>query len=109
MSEVWGCLRKRGYKAPGFRTPGVLRFVRHPLYVGWLLVLWSAPRMTAAHLGFAIATTAYILVAIQFEERDLARMHGEYAEYRKHVPMLVPTGASIPEKSAAVRQSVNEV
>src|SRR6266481_4588413 len=109
MSQVWAYLRKRAYKAPGFRTPGMYRFVRHPLYVGWLLVFWSAPRMTAAHLVFAIATTAYILVAIQFEERDLAQMHGEYAEYRKRVPMLVPTGASIPEKSSAVRQSVNEV
>ncbi len=103
MSQVWAYLRKRAYKAPGFRTPGVYRFVRHPLYVGWLLVFWSAPRMTAAHLVFAIATTAYILVAIQFEERDLAQMHGEYAEYRKRVPMLVPTGATIPEKSAVVR------
>jgi len=109
MSQVWAYFGKRAYKAPGFRTPGVYRFVRHPLYVGWLLVFWSAPRMTAAHLVFAIATTAYILVAIQFEERDLARMHGEYAEYRKRVPMLVPTGASIPEKSAVVRQSANEV
>jgi len=66
-------LRKRAYKAPGFRTPGGVPLVRHPLYVGWLLVFWSAPRMTAAHLVFAIATTAYILVAIQFEERDLAQ------------------------------------
>jgi len=64
MSQVWAYLRKRAYKAPGFRTPGVYRFVRHPLYVGWLLVFWSAPRMTAAHLVFAIATTAYILVAM---------------------------------------------
>ena len=108
MSQVWAYLRKRAYKAPGFRTPGMYRFVRHPLYVGWLLVFWSAPKMTAAHLVFAIATTAYILVAIQFEERDLARMHGEYAEYRKHVPMLVPTGASIPEKSAVARQNSAE-
>ena len=105
LSQVWAYLQKRAYKAPGFRTPGVYRFVRHPLYVGWLLVFWSAPKMTAAHLVFAIATTAYILVAIQFEERDLARIHGEYAEYRKRVPMLVPTGASIPEKSMAVRRN----
>ena len=105
MSQVWAYLRKRAYKPPGFRTPGVYRFVRHPLYVGWLLVFWSAPKMTAAHLAFAIATTAYILVAIQFEERDLAQMHGEYAEYRKRVPMLVPTGASIPENSAGMRQN----
>ena len=103
LSQVWTYLRKRAYKAPGFRTPGVYRFVRHPLYVGWLLVFWSAPKMTAAHLVFAILTTAYILVAIQFEERDLARMHGEYAEYRRRVPMIVPTGATIPAKSAVVR------
>jgi methanethiol S-methyltransferase len=105
LSQVWAYLRKRAYKAPGFRTPGVYRFVRHPLYVGWLLVFWSAPKMTAAHLVFAIATTAYILVAIQFEELDLERMHGEYAEYRKRVPMIVPTGATIPAKSALARQS----
>jgi methanethiol S-methyltransferase len=104
LSQVWAYLRKRAYKAPGFRTPGVYRFVRHPLYVGWLLVFWSAPKMTAAHLVFAIATTAYILVAIQFEERDLARMHGEYAEYRRRVPMIVPTGATMPAKSTVVRQ-----
>jgi protein-S-isoprenylcysteine O-methyltransferase Ste14 len=96
LSQVWAYLRKRAYKAPGFRTPGLYRYVRHPLYVGWLLVFWSAPTMTAAHLVFAIATTVYILVAIQFEERDLARMHGQYSEYRRRVPMLVPTGASVP-------------
>jgi len=56
------------------------------------MVFWSAPVMTVAHLVFAVMTTAYILIAIQFEERDLVRMHGEYAEYRKQVPMLIPIG-----------------
>jgi len=94
LRQAWLYLRGRPYTSPGFRTPGPYRYVRHPLYVGWLLVFWSAPVMTSAHLVFAIATTAYILVAIQFEERDLLRSHGEYAEYRRRVPMLVPTGFS---------------
>jgi methanethiol S-methyltransferase len=109
LSQVWAYLRKRAYKAPGFRTPGVYRFVRHPLYVGWLLVFWSAPKMTAAHLVFALATTAYILVAIQFEERDLVHMHGEYAEYRRRVPMLVPGGIAKQGTGAGVRQPAREV
>ena len=75
-----------------FTTPGPYRLVRHPLYVGWLFAFWMTPVMTSAHLLFSIATTAYILLAIQFEERDLVREHGEtYEEYRKSVPMLVPS------------------
>ena len=94
LRQVWVYFSGRAYTPISFRTPGPYRYVRHPLYVGWLLVFWSAPVMTSAHLVFAIATTAYILMAIQFEERDLIKLHGEYAEYRRRVPMILPLGAS---------------
>jgi methanethiol S-methyltransferase len=105
LRQVWLHLLGRTYTEIGFRTPGPYRFVRHPLYVGWLLVFWSAPMMTSAHLVFAIATTAYILVAIQLEERDLVRLHGEYAEYRLRVPMILPVGSRKRSESAAARRA----
>jgi methanethiol S-methyltransferase len=108
LRQVWLRLLGRPYTEIGFRTPGLYRYVRHPLYVGWLMVFWSAPLMTSAHLVFAIATTAYILLAIQFEERDLARFHQEYAEYRRRVPMLVPMGSSKRRKSAQVPGTITQ-
>ena len=91
MRQVWLYLRGLPYTTLRFGTPGPYRLVRHPLYVGWLFAFWSTPTMTLAHLLFSIATTGYILIAIQFEERDLAREHGDaYAAYRQSVPMLVP-------------------
>ncbi|HZR79602.1 MAG TPA: isoprenylcysteine carboxylmethyltransferase family protein [Candidatus Binatia bacterium] len=91
LRQVWLHLRGVPYRPLGFVTPGPYRYVRHPLYVGWLLAFWATPTMTAAHLLFAIATTSYILIAIRFEERDLVEFHGErYAQYRSSVPMLVP-------------------
>lgn len=91
LRQVWFYLRGRPYTALQFGTPGPYRLVRHPLYVGWLFAFWSTPTMTFAHLLFSIATTGYILIAIQFEERDLAREHGEsYEAYRRSVPMLIP-------------------
>ncbi len=91
LRQVWLYLRNRAYTHLNFVTPGPYRIVRHPLYVGWLLAFWGTPDMTATHLLFAVVTTAYILVAIRFEERDLVTHHGRtHAAYREQVPMLVP-------------------
>lgn len=91
LKQVWRYFRGRPYEEPRFHTPSLYRLVRHPLYVGWLIVFWAAPTMTAAHLLFALVTTAYILVAIRLEERDLVHFHGDaYRDYRARVPMLMP-------------------
>jgi protein-S-isoprenylcysteine O-methyltransferase Ste14 len=91
LRQVWLPLVGRPYTPVSFRTPLPYRYVRHPLYFGFLLAFWSTPTMTLAHLVFAVATTGYIVLAIQFEERDLVAEHGaSYERYRRSVPMLVP-------------------
>jgi len=90
LRQVWMNLRDKPYTELTFVTPFVYSFVRHPLYLGWMFAFWATPTMTVAHLVFAIATTAYIFIAIQLEERDLIDKHPEYAEYRKMVPMIFP-------------------
>ena len=77
LRQVYFYLRGREYKALRFVTPGPYKYVRHPLYVGWLFAFWSTPTMTLTHLLFAATTTAYILVAVQLEERDLMQIHGD--------------------------------
>lgn len=91
LRQVWFAFRGRPYERVRFATPAPYRMVRHPLYLGFLIAFWATPTMTLAHLFFAVMTTAYIVIAIQFEERDLLREHGgPYNEYRRRVPMLVP-------------------
>ena len=91
LRQVWHHWRGRPCAPLEFRTPGLYRHVRHPIYLSWLCIFWATPRMTAAHLVFAAATTAYILVAVRFEEGDLIRSYGDaYRRYRERVPMLLP-------------------
>jgi protein-S-isoprenylcysteine O-methyltransferase Ste14 len=91
LKQVWRRLTGAAYQPPQFYTPSLYRIVRHPLYIGWLTIFWAAPTMTLAHLVFALATTAYILIAIQLEERDLVDAFGErYVSYRRDTPMLIP-------------------
>lgn len=90
LRQVWLRFRNKAYTPVGFTTPGPYRLVRHPMYIGWFLAFWATPTMTVTHLVFAVATTAYILIAIQLEERDLARELPQYRAYKQRVPMLVP-------------------
>ncbi len=90
LRQVWLELLGKPYRPLTFGTPVLYRYVRHPIYVGWFLIFWATPTMTVTHLVFALATSAYMLIAIQLEERDLIDAHPEYEEYRRSVPMLVP-------------------
>jgi protein-S-isoprenylcysteine O-methyltransferase Ste14 len=110
LRQTWLYLRGQPYTPIAFRTPGLYRWVRHPLYVGWLLAFWATPTMSAAHLVFALATTGYILAAIQLEERDLIAVHGdEYRRYRRRVPMLIPWPARKSREAVATARPAVDV
>jgi protein-S-isoprenylcysteine O-methyltransferase Ste14 len=105
LRQSWFALRGEPYRRLQFVQPGPYRMVRHPLYLGFLIAFWSTPTMSAAHLVFAIMTTAYILVAIQLEERDLVAEHGAaYESYRRRVPMLLP-GAARRSSAASIEEA----
>jgi len=91
LRQVYLNLRNEKYSHLKFRILGPYRLVRHPLMLGFVIAFWATPRMTIGHLFFAAATTLYILIALQLEERDLVTHHGEeYKEYKKQVPMILP-------------------
>jgi methanethiol S-methyltransferase len=91
LHQVTNNITGRQMPAPRFRTPLYYQFVRHPLYLGFIIAFWATPAMTVGHLLFAAVTTAYIVVGILLEERDLIDVFGDdYRRYRERVSMLVP-------------------
>jgi protein-S-isoprenylcysteine O-methyltransferase Ste14 len=102
LTQVLAYFSQTTHEPPAFRTPFLYKAVRHPLYMGFIIAFWSTPHMLLGHLFFAFMCTAYMLVAIQFEERDMIKFHGErYVEYRRSVSMIVP----MPPRSHAEPRS----
>jgi len=91
LAQVWAQFREKAAPLLAFKTPWLYGLVRHPIMLGFVIAFWAAPTMSLGHLVFAVATTGYILVALQFEEHDLVERFGEtYRDYRRAVPMLIP-------------------
>jgi len=91
LHQVTNHLVGKEASPPRFKTPLLYKFVRHPIYLGFIIAFWAAPTMTMGHLLFAAVTTAYIVVGASLEERDLIEVFGdEYRRYRGRVSMLVP-------------------
>jgi methanethiol S-methyltransferase len=106
LKQIWTYFAQKEYKEATFRTPGLYKIVRHPLYLGFVIAFWSAPEIPLGHLIFSIAYTVYILLGIYFEERDLIKAHGQaYRSYRERVPMLLPFCKSKPELAAVAPRS----
>lgn len=91
LRQVFLFLRGKEYTHSPFATPLLYRLMRHPLLAGWMIAFWATPKMTHGHLLFAVGTTVYMFIAIQYEERDLLRALGEdYRRYRQKTPMIFP-------------------
>lgn len=91
LKQAWAAFKRRSLQHPSFKTPLLYKWVRHPLYVGWICIFWGTPHMTVGHLLFAAGMTGYIFIAIRYEERDLVSFHGDaYERYRQEVPTLLP-------------------
>src|SRR5262245_52535983 len=106
LRQVFLAARRTDLSSPHFRTPWFYKWVRHPLYLGFIIAFWATPTMTAGHLVFALGMLGYILVGIQLEERDLVREHGNrYLVYRQQVRGLVPIPRRLPDASDAQLQT----
>lgn len=91
LAQVFRYFQGKEFKWAAFRTPLLYGFVRHPIMLGFIIAFWATPKMSVGHLLFAFATTVYILIALQFEEKDLVEIHGEeYEAYQRRVSMIVP-------------------
>ena len=99
LRQVWAYRRQREIPPSDFRAPLFYRIVRHPIYLGFLIAFFAAPTMSQGRLFFALATTAYVLIAIQLEERDLMTVFGDrYRDYRSRVGMLLPVPPLRPRR-----------
>jgi methanethiol S-methyltransferase len=109
LRQVWLRFRDRPYRPLPFQIHSLYRFVRHPLLLGFFVAFWAIPTMTVGHLLFAVATSGYMLVAIQFEERDLVAFHGEaYERYREQTGMLVPRPGRQADPALVSRDRVRQ-
>ena len=91
LQQAWLYMRGREAAPPTFRTPFFYKWVRHPLYLGFFIAFWATPEMTAGHLLLAAGVSVFMLIAIQYEERDLVGYFGKaYEDYRERVGMLTP-------------------
>jgi methanethiol S-methyltransferase len=105
LKQVTEHLRQVETSTMEFQTPGLYRYLRHPIMLGFFIAFWATPTMTVGHLIFAIATTGYILLALQLEERDLlARFGRRYEEYRERVPMFIPRPGGKASRRGAQQQ-----
>ncbi|MEM6710540.1 MAG: isoprenylcysteine carboxylmethyltransferase family protein [Pseudomonadota bacterium] len=100
LRQAWINLRGNAYTELPFVVRGYYHVIRHPIYAGWMVLIWAAPHMTISHLVFAVATTLYMVAAIRWEEHDLKEVLPEYDDYARQVPAFAPDGRRFRESGS---------